>query len=578
MISSSSLFPSPLPSSSLSSSNPPLLPHSFLPLPLHRRRFRPIFLSLSDNDRIQSLLFRSEDEIPNHLPAVRTYQSDLCVLSVTGSVDYNQAITAAAADGGVAAEEHLYSGAEAMVVETVFPGRSPEGRSSISTKLFLPTKKVREKAKKLKKNLNGDFLKNSKNILPMTFRQVCLEQLWSFNLRVLTPGTERGLDDFDLPKEEKADFTINSSHEKLLSVLSEAICSFIINHTKTTYHKKTSLPKRISSLDSSICVCIISEKEMMDYFANLEIDDKKWNVEWINEFVPSYKIQIMSNLVNKNKEIKFEGWHKLGEDRLEILLTKFQMMELANVLDMYCEDQYTLPEKRLSIRPILEPIRSTRNNGSLLKAVYATISGCVVIGLLGITTLFFPKVKLNSENNNNIKSCETYSGLLYSPDSPEIENYCKSIVKKVKESLGWSGEIINDSNIGTFIGTIPTYLRDTETESVSNDDLTYQTTENFVKKNSNNLEKVYPEIASFQVVISEEGEIVGFQPTSRLGVNFWASNPLAKDLYKGRNLSPGILEPNLKIPRPKKVFLVELLMSTNPESSFALARPIRDPL
>lgn len=42
-----------------------------------------------------------------------------------------------------------------------------------------------------------------------------------------------------------------------------------------------------------------------------------------------------------------------------------------------------------------------------------------------------------------------------------------------------------------------------------------------------------------QVVLSAGGKIVGFQPTSRVAVNQWAANPLAKELYGGRKLSPG---------------------------------------
>jgi len=41
------------------------------------------------------------------------------------------------------------------------------------------------------------------------------------------------------------------------------------------------------------------------------------------------------------------------------------------------------------------------------------------------------------------------------------------------------------------------------------------------------------------VVLSTDGKIVGFQPTSGVGVNHWAANPLAKELYGGRSLSPG---------------------------------------
>lgn len=69
---------------------------------------------------------------------MRTYESDLAILSVTGTAGSNQAVAAAAADGGVAAEEHLSSGSEAMVIETVFPGRTPDRNSTVSTKLVSP--------------------------------------------------------------------------------------------------------------------------------------------------------------------------------------------------------------------------------------------------------------------------------------------------------------------------------------------------------------------------------------------------------------------------------------------------------
>lgn len=41
------------------------------------------------------------------------------------------------------------------------------------------------------------------------------------------------------------------------------------------------------------------------------------------------------------------------------------------------------------------------------------------------------------------------------------------------------------------------------------------------------------------VFTSEEGKIVGFQPLSRVAVNQWADNPLARELYGGKKLSPG---------------------------------------
>ena len=68
------------------------------------------------------------------LPAVRSFENDLARLTMVGAIDVEQALTAAAADGGNTADEHIASGMAAMVVETVFPGASDE-HSTVSTRL-----------------------------------------------------------------------------------------------------------------------------------------------------------------------------------------------------------------------------------------------------------------------------------------------------------------------------------------------------------------------------------------------------------------------------------------------------------
>lgn len=136
------------------------------------------------------------------LPAVRVYENELARLTLVGAVDYQQALTAAAADGGEAADEHIAAGVDAMVVETVFPGSSEE-HSTISTRLFLPATKVKEKARRLKNSLSQDLFQNnaSKNILAATFRQVSIQQLWSFELLLFKPGMARNMDDLENPRE-----------------------------------------------------------------------------------------------------------------------------------------------------------------------------------------------------------------------------------------------------------------------------------------------------------------------------------------------------------------------------------------
>lgn len=67
---------------------------------------------------------------------MRTFENDLARLTVVGAVNFEQALTAAAVDGGVVADEYLSSGKPAMIVETMLPGR-PDERSTVSTRLVM---------------------------------------------------------------------------------------------------------------------------------------------------------------------------------------------------------------------------------------------------------------------------------------------------------------------------------------------------------------------------------------------------------------------------------------------------------
>lgn len=68
---------------------------------------------------------------------------------------------------------------------------------------FLPARKVKEKAGKLRRSITEDMLSTatSRNILSMTFRQVVLQLLWNFELVVFRPGTERNMEDLENPRE-----------------------------------------------------------------------------------------------------------------------------------------------------------------------------------------------------------------------------------------------------------------------------------------------------------------------------------------------------------------------------------------
>lgn len=295
------------------------------------------------------------------LPCVRTYENDLARLSLFGAVGFDQALTAAAADGGQAANEHVVSGIPAMVVETVFPGPSGE-RATISTRLFLPTSKVKEKAFKLRKSLSKDVLNgsSSRNILAMTFRQVVMHQLWSFELALFRPGTERNMEDLGNQREVPASFALTSSDERVISVLAEVVCLSALQSTESHFLdnslRKTSSyffrwfqkPKRITSKDSSVVVYKLFEDEIVENAKTLletfnstkesikpvkmrskhlwwtpsahskleKIGGREFGI-WTSENVPAYRLEID---VSRYNDVKLEGWRKSAENRLVWLI------------------------------------------------------------------------------------------------------------------------------------------------------------------------------------------------------------------------------------------------------------------
>ncbi|WOL09340.1 hypothetical protein Cni_G18093 [Canna indica] len=622
---------------------PPRTP-TCCPLRLRHRRFRTSALPITDDELLRAITAPAGVDAPGaRLPAIRSYDGDLASLTLIGAVGYDQAVTAAAADGGAAAEEHLSSGASTMVVETVFPGGSDEC-STVSTRLFLPAKRVEEKANKLRSSLTTDILGGnptvSKNILAMTFRQVILLQVWSFKLTLFCPGTERNMEDLASPREAPVDFTVSSSNVRILSILAEAVCSFALEGVERGHFGKADSshlsymfswfqkPQGNCSLDSSICVYKISEREVVmnamsqldkfnsskrnSSYTDRKLDCRWWMAPiysrlekaggpefsiWANEFVPSYRLQINAD---KFKDAKLEGWHQIANNRWEVLLTHFQMVQLANVLDIYYEDRYTLPNKQLLCSLITGSSKISMNKSSSWKMLIVTLAGaCIFIALSIVAQMRHPhllKIKPFTEKNNLVSSREidgSHDCHIQSNGTAEVGDLCILVVKSIKDALGWPGDVHFDVEIGAWTGVLPSYLRNNDpslhaldgeeyVKNFSDSDMQLQTEQsnstisssgtnhaehlhaqqyNNIEMNSMDSHTTVQDIASFQVALSRDGKIIGLQPTSRVAVNHWASNPLAKLLYKGRKLSPGLIEPSLNISLPQEVFLLELLMS-----------------
>ncbi|KAM7508804.1 hypothetical protein LguiA_019257 [Lonicera macranthoides] len=129
---------------------------------------------------------------------------------------------------------------------------------------------------------------------------------------------------------------------------------------------------------------------------------------------------------------------------------------------------------------------------------------------------------------------------------------------------------------GAWTGVLPEYLRSEAEADSSSVDMSSASAP--LERSDEEMKASAEDIASYQVVLSADNKIVGFQPTSRVGVNLWAANPLAKELYGGKKLSPGFIEPGLKISRPSEVVVLELLMSIDGDLYFAWARPYKSSL
>ncbi|KAJ4703564.1 Deneddylase ORF24 [Melia azedarach] len=572
--------------------------------------------SLSTEQEVLKAVVESDGKT---LPCVRTYENDVAHLTLVGAVGFDQALTAAAADGGQAANEHVHSGFPAMVVETVFPG-STEERATVATRLFLPAGKVKERANKLRKSLAKDILfsSTSTNILAMTFRQVVMQQLWNFELVLFRPGTERNMEDLEKPREVPASFILRSSDEWLISMLSEVVCMSalqtterhfldnLLGETSSKFFLWFQRLKKIVSKDSSVIVYKLFEdeivrnaKSLLETFNSMKDSVKPvktipkhlwWTPSahsklekiggpefsaWTSEYVPAYRLEIDASRL---EGVKFEGWRKSAENRWEILLTHSQMVGLADILDMYYEDVFSLPNKQLSCGVVASytNLSNKKRNSSFLKILSVTLaSGIFLVTISALGQLCLPhlcKGKKFSGEHRSLPSSEIQYAIHQPLDAAQLEALCISIVKRIKDAFNWHGDIMTEMRIGAWIGEIPNYLLSSEDDSSRGEDSTDSAS---LEKIDADIKLPAQDIASYQVVLSTDGKIVGFQPTSRVGVNHWATNPIAKELYGGRKLTPGLIEPSLKIHLPNEVVLIELLMSVNPDSCFALARPIQ---
>ncbi|XP_047266566.1 uncharacterized protein LOC107869260 isoform X9 [Capsicum annuum] len=298
---------------------------------------------------------------------------------------------AAVAYGGEASGEHIVAGVNAMVVETLFPGYMNE-RSIVSTRLFLPTRKVMEKAQKLRSTLTNEMLSGttSTNILAMTFRQVTLQHLWNFELVLFIPVAERNMDDLETPREVL-------DTDRLSSVIP------FLSAERANYRPR----------EGRWMVIWLTSNA----YSKLEQTAGPELIAWLSEYVPAYKLQIDAE---KLGNVKFEGWKETTTNTWEVFLTHSQMVGLTDILDICYEDVYTLPYKELSSGVVAKSFKRSISMSKAISMVLASGVFLVAIRILGQRYLpHFPinKYPVNSSDmisiqHQSMESSEENQGIL----------------------------------------------------------------------------------------------------------------------------------------------------------------------
>lgn len=366
----------------------------------------------AENSRVSSEASTSENSSENSrvsnesstYMARRTYRKPLASLRVTGEALPLQVHAALAADGGRTAAQELAKGKPMLVIETYNPGRFSEG-SSVSTKLQAPTLSVLKKAKSMPKN-DSQFSPIGR-VFAIAFQAVRLLKLSKFELCFFKPGT---MDDY---KDGEVVGFVEVFDASTLSELAKGVSSYALACVRDLADQRMktdgfgfrkvkpmttvdSSAVRISTLTNSEVLAhvetIIEEKTLVGASVGLRQQRSWWerpvatqsvvmtgvDAQLVDEFVPAHA------LVFKLPSKSFEavGLQKTSETSCRIDLTHAQMMDLADVLDLYCGDPYTGPGENFSIS--IDIPRRSWSQAVAVGALASVFGGALLLGILSM--------------------------------------------------------------------------------------------------------------------------------------------------------------------------------------------------
>lgn len=214
-------------------------------------------------------------------------------------------------------------------------------------------------------------------------------------------------------------FALSSSDEQVISMLAEVVCTSALQSTEqlvldnahgeifSAVSRWFRKPRRFSSKDSSVILWKLFENEMVENATILleQFSASKGKIRlrkpgskffgwtramqsklekiggpdfcaWLSEYVPAYRLQVDTQ---KLQDLKLDGWRQLDESMQEVLLTQSQMAGLADILDLFYEDVYTLPTKELSCDMVVNPtiLSNEKWSSSLLKMLSLAFVGVI---------------------------------------------------------------------------------------------------------------------------------------------------------------------------------------------------------
>ncbi|KAL2622924.1 hypothetical protein R1flu_003129 [Riccia fluitans] len=578
-------------------------------------------------------------------PVMRVYRNDLCSLEVTGDAKAWEVVDAMAADGGFTASEELSKGRSLMTVETIIPGRSDD-HSTVSTKLLAPTELVNKRAKLMWTKRGAQRMGSSSgSALALAFQGVVMQRVLAFDLRIQGTGTVRDMANLANEKETRVVASLESRDGKVLEGLAEAVCSYLLTNIRDAYERTGSgkggisglIPfwrrsKQVCALDKAICVSPLSDNEVWKNTkkileestflrdrrttqlvrnhqswwplsdalsaSNFLADEDLRNFS--NEFVPIHKIEIdMSRL-----QVEAKGWQTTNkrDHVLELQLTHAQLVDMADMMDLFYEDGSTVPTKNLKSGLNLNVSQNTRSK--VAKTVWTVVVSALAGGILIVGLLVASRIRGSSTSNSRTSSLTSsivsetsfkskwctpkYNRQVLLPsnnDIPpeEIEALCTQVVLRMKDVFKLDGVVQSSPGKGAWLGSDITSWGRTESEE---DLASPQTSGNYDRAQLGDsqlnkspkvgrarpLEEV---VLLYQVMLSRDGKVVGFQPGNKPAIGYWLNYPFAEELHQGRKLGAGLIEPGLRyVEPPVQPVAIELLCRPQSETPSIAARPL----